>query len=138
MTKSPVLLYDGTCILCSRGVRYVLKHERQPLIRFVTIQSREGAALAEAHDITPMDPATFLFVENGQTLKRSNAALAVLKHVGGPARVFSLGAALPLSLRDTFYDFLARNRFKWFGRSNKCILPDAHTRHRFVLPEAGP
>jgi predicted DCC family thiol-disulfide oxidoreductase YuxK len=132
---TPVMLYDGTCILCSRGVHYVLRYERQPLIRFVTIQSREGAAMAEAHDIKPKDPATFLFLENGVALKKSSAALAVLKHVGGPARLFSLGAFLPLSVRDAIYDVLARNRFKWFGRNPTCILPDEKLRHRFVLPE---
>jgi predicted DCC family thiol-disulfide oxidoreductase YuxK len=134
--NGPVLLYDGTCILCSRGVRYVLQYEKKPLIRFVTIQSREGADLAKAHDIKPTDPATFLFVENGKALKKSTAALAVLKHVGGPARIFSLGAVLPLSLRDAVYNILARNRFKWFGRSDVCIMPDTKTRHRFVLPES--
>ncbi len=132
---SPVLLYDGTCILCSSGVQYVLKHEREGLIRFVTIQSREGAALAAAHDIKPSDPATFLFVENGVALTKSSAALAVLRHVGGPARIFSLGSLLPLQLRDGMYDILARNRFKWFGRSPTCIMPNGGTRHRFVLPE---
>ncbi len=131
---SPVLLYDGTCVLCSSGVQYVLKHEREPLIRFVTIQSREGAALAAAHGIKPSDPATFLFVEHGVALKKSSAALAVLKHVGGTARIFSFGSLLPLRLRGWMYDILARNRFKWFGRSTTCIMPNERTRHRFVLP----
>jgi predicted DCC family thiol-disulfide oxidoreductase YuxK len=134
--SAPIFLYDGVCVLCSAAVRYVLKHELRPEMRFVAIQSLEGRALAKLHHIDPDDPATFLFLENGMVHEKSDGVLTLLKHVGGPARALRMGRIFPKALRDALYVLIARNRFKLFGKLNSCRLPDAVQRHRFVMPEA--
>ena len=132
---SPVFLYDGVCMLCSRSVHYVLRHEKRSDIRFVAIQSPEGQALAAEFGIDPNDPETFVFVDGGRALTRSDGVLALLAHVGGPARLLGFGRWLPRRLRDGCYDLVARHRYRLFGRSDRCLPVDVAVRHRFSLPE---
>jgi predicted DCC family thiol-disulfide oxidoreductase YuxK len=133
MTGAPIWLYDAVCVLCSGSVRYTLRHERDHTIRFVAIQSGEGRDLALKYGIDPEDPATFLFIENGQALARSDGVLALLRHLGGPARLLLVGRILPRQLRDWIYDFLARNRYRIFGKAQVCGMPEPAHRHRFTL-----
>jgi predicted DCC family thiol-disulfide oxidoreductase YuxK len=132
--SAPVWLYDGVCILCSGAVRYVLKHERNDKMRFVAIQSDEGNALAVQHGIDPENPDSFLFIEDGQAYAKSDGVLRMLKFIRGPARVIAIGAVFPKSVRDWFYDRIAKNRYRIFGRSNVCMVPAKNVKHRFSLP----
>ena len=132
---APVWLYDGVCVLCSGGVRYTLRHERDQAIRFVAIQSHEGRALAQAHGIDPDDPESFLFIEDGRALAKSDGVLALLRHLEGPARLLLAGNALPRPLRNWLYDRVACNRYRWFGQKTACEMPDPAQRHRFSLPD---
>ncbi len=133
---APIWLYDGVCVLSSGGVRYTLRHERDQAIRFVAIQSREGRELARAHGIDPDEPDSFLFVENGRALAKSDGVLALARHLDGPARLLLLGQALPKRWRGWLYDRVARNRYRLFGQKASCELPDPAVRHRFTLPES--
>lgn len=134
-TDGPVWLYDGVCVLCSGSVHYTLRHERDHAIRFVAIQSREGRTLAQAHGIDPDDPESFLFIEDGRALQKSDGVLALLAHLDGPARLLLAGAVLPRAMRDWLYDRVARNRYRLFGRKTACEMPDPAQRYRFSLPD---
>lgn len=129
----PIWLFDGVCVLCNGAVQYTLKHEKEPLIRFVSIQSVEGRQLAAIHGLDPDDPQSFLFIENGEALLRSDGVIALARHLDGPAGLIALLRFLPKFLRDFAYDRIARNRYRLFGRKSECPIPDAGTRHRFVL-----
>ncbi len=129
----PVWLFDGVCVLCNGAVQYTLKHEKQPLIRFVSIQSVEGRQLALHHGLDPDDPQSFLFIENGKALPRSDGVIALARHLDGPAGLIPLLRFVPKFLRDFAYDRIARNRYRLFGRKSECLVPDAGLRHRFVL-----
>lgn len=131
----PIWLYDGVCVLCAGGVHYTLKHERDQRMRFVAIQSAEGREFARGHGIDPDDPQSFLFIENGRALTKSDGVLALLDHLRGPARMLLIGRALPRPVRDWFYDRIARNRYRIFGRKSHCELPAPEQRHRFTLPD---
>lgn len=133
---APIWLYDGVCVLCSGGVRYTLRHERDHDIRFVAIQSLEGRALAQAHGIDPDEPDSFLFIEGGRALAKSDGVLALIRHLNGPVRLLLIGRALPKPWRDWLYDRVARNRYRLFGQKSSCEMPDPATRHRFTLPDA--
>lgn len=132
---SRVFLFDGVCLLCSRTVRYVLKHEKQAVMRFVAIQSAEGQKLAAEFGIDPRNPETFAFIEDGTAFTRSDGVMALLSHVGGPARLLRIGRWLPRSMRDLAYDLVAANRYRLFGRSDRCLAVAPAERHRFSLPE---
>lgn len=135
MSGAPIWLYDGVCVLCSGGVNYTLRHERDKAIRFVAIQSPEGRELAIRHGIEPDDPQSFLFIENGRALAKSDGVLALVAHLNGPARLLLAGHLLPKGLRDWLYDRVARNRYRIFGRKHSCEMPAPMQRHRFSLPD---
>ncbi|GLK57631.1 putative DCC family thiol-disulfide oxidoreductase YuxK [Methylopila capsulata] len=135
MSAAPVWLYDGVCVLCSGSVRYALGHERDHAMRFVAIQSREGRALAARHGADPDDPESFLFIEDGRALAKSDAVLALAAHLNGPARLLVIGRIMPKALRDWLYDRVARNRYRIFGRKTVCETPDPAHRHRFAPSE---
>ncbi len=134
MSDAPIWLYDGVCVLCSGGVHYTLKHERDHEMLFVALQSREGLELALRHGIDPEKPESFLFIENGQALEKSDGVLALVAHLDGPARLLLAGRFLPKFLRDWLYDRIARNRYRLFGRKSACDMPSPAQRRRFSLP----
>lgn len=136
MSAAPIWLYDGVCVLCSRSVRYALRHERDDAMRFVAIQSREGRALAARHGLDPDDPDSVLLIEDGRALAKSDAVLALSARLAGPARLLGLGRVVPKAFRDWLYDRVARNRYRVFGRKTACAIPDPGRRHRFTLPDA--
>lgn len=133
MRPAPIYVFDGHCVLCSRGVAYILKHETRPDTRFVAILSREGRELAADNGIDPENPESFLYVKGGKVFQSSDAVLALIGDVGGPARWLRIGKVLPKSARDFIYMIIARNRYKLFGRMDVCYVPTPETRHRFVL-----
>ncbi|MDB5648561.1 MAG: hypothetical protein JWL62_81 [Hyphomicrobiales bacterium] len=143
---NPIWLYDGECVLCSRAVRYTLDHERTPSIRFVAITSIEGRAIANLHGMDPEDPETFLFIEKGVALGRSQGVLALARQITnerhpsafGPARLLWVSRLFPRFLADRLYDLIARNRYQFFGRLAACEYPPLEFRHRFSLPEGDP
>ena len=128
-----IWLFDSDCVLCTRGVQYTLKHEKEPTIRFVAITSDEGRALALQHGLDPDDPTSFLFIDDGQVYDASDAVLALSRHLKGPARALPLLRLLPTALRDAGYRVFARNRYRLFGKVESCITPTPQQRHRFVL-----
>jgi predicted DCC family thiol-disulfide oxidoreductase YuxK len=131
---APVYMFDGHCVLCSRGVRYVLEHDATRTIRFVTIQSAEGRAIARANGVDPDKPRTFVWIHEGKATTFSTAALNLLAFVGGPLRWMGVFRVLPKPVRDFLYARIANNRYRLFGRTRECFLPDPETRKRFVLP----
>ena len=130
---APIYLFDGHCVLCSRAVRYVLRHEKSPDIRFVAIQSGEGRTLAVKNDVDPDVPHTFLFVHKGKIYAESDAVIAIARYVGGPGKMAVIGKILPKFIRDWLYARIALNRYKLFGRMEQCYVPNPENRDRFVL-----
>lgn len=133
MNEAPIYLFDDVCVLCSRGVHYVLKYETQPDIRFVSIQSKEGRKLAQAHNINPDDPHTFIYAEGDKIYTLSTAVLKLAKRVGGWGRWFLWTEIIPKPIRDWVYSRIANNRYRLFGKLDHCYVPSSEDRHRFVL-----
>jgi predicted DCC family thiol-disulfide oxidoreductase YuxK len=130
---APIFLFDGHCVLCSRGVQYVLRHEREADIRFVAILSAEGRVLAQAHGIDPENPESFLFIKDGTAHAASSGVIALGRHVGGFSALAIIGKLIPRPLRDWLYYAVAKRRYKVFGRTEACYVPTPENRHRFVL-----
>lgn len=133
--KEPIWLFDAVCILCSRSVQYTLAHEQKPEINFVAIQSTQGRELALKYNIDPDDPESFIFLSQGRPLVKLEGVIELARHLNGPARAIILFRFLPKPLRDWFYDRIAKNRYRWFGKSESCMMPQQEHKYRFVLPE---
>ncbi|WP_324752052.1 thiol-disulfide oxidoreductase DCC family protein [Roseovarius sp. Pro17] len=128
-----IWVFDSQCVLCDGGVQYTLRHEKAASIRFVAIQSSEGRALAKQHGVDPDDPSTFLFIENGVALEKSDAVIALSRHLNGPSRFVPLTKILPKGMRDFAYGIVAKHRYRLFGKMDVCMLPNAANIHRFTL-----
>ena len=132
-SEMAILVFDSQCVLCDGGVRYTLKHEKRASIRFVAIQSSKGQALAFENDLDPEDPSSFLFIEHGRALQKSDAVIAMSAHLNGLARMVSLTKILPKVVRDFLYGLVAKHRYRIFGRLDACMMPSAEQEGRFSL-----
>jgi predicted DCC family thiol-disulfide oxidoreductase YuxK len=126
-----VILYDGVCVFCSRWVRFVATRDVERRFRFTAIQSPYGTRLAQAFGIDPGDPDTNAVIHGGEAFLKSDAALTVLGALPGWGWVRTL-RAIPKPLRDAVYNFVARNRYRIFGRYEVCFVPDGELRARVM------
>ncbi|MGD9762295.1 MAG: thiol-disulfide oxidoreductase DCC family protein [Candidatus Binatia bacterium] len=137
MSARAVIFYDGICGLCDRSVRFVVARDRAARFRFAPLQSAYAKAALARHgrDAAELDTVYALF-DPGQPgerlLAKSDAALAVLQALGGIWRGAMLLRAVPRAWRDAMYDWVARHRYRWFGRFDHCPLPPPELRQRFV------
>jgi len=119
-----LILFDGVCVLCSRGCHFVSKRDRRGYFRFVPIQLAEGRPLAEQLGINPDRPDSFAFVAIGQAYVKSEAALRIARELPRSQWIWVFHF-IPRVIRDAIYDLVARNRYRWFGRRDACILPNS-------------
>ncbi len=126
------VVFDGVCNLCAYSVRFILAHERDHLIQFAAAQSAAGRELLREFAIDPDSLATFIFVEGGTAHVRSDAALALSQHLRLPWRILRILRIVPRRLRDSAYDVIARNRYRWFGKRESCVVPTAELWSRFL------
>jgi predicted DCC family thiol-disulfide oxidoreductase YuxK len=129
-TISPVLFFDGDCILCNRAVQYVIRHDRAKVFYFSPLGSPAANDLLK--DMAGVRPDTFLLLLKGKCYTRSTAALMVAKLLGGWRSSLYVLMVIPRPLRDGLYDLVARNRYKWFGRSETCLIPSPEVMNRFL------
>ena len=126
-----VILYDGTCVFCSRWVRFVAARDAARRFRFTAIQSPYGTRLAQAFGVDPDDPDTNAVVHGGVAYFKSDAALTVLGALPGWGWVRLLHF-VPKLLRDAVYNLVARNRYRIFGKCEVCFFGDARFRERVM------
>jgi predicted DCC family thiol-disulfide oxidoreductase YuxK len=129
----PIHLFDGVCVLCSYVVQYILKHEVGPEIHFISIQSDTGRALAIEHDIDPDMSASFIFLEDGVAHKQSDGVIALSKYLTGLSNLICFGNFMPRPIRDWAYDRVALNRYRLFGKTDTCFIPNEANKHRFIV-----
>jgi predicted DCC family thiol-disulfide oxidoreductase YuxK len=126
-----VILFDGVCIFCSRWVRFVAARDTAARFRFTPIQSAYGARLAEALGIDAGDPDTNAVIHGGVAYFKSDGALTVLSCLPRWSWVRVL-FAVPRFIRDGVYNCIAKNRYRIFGKSEACIVPDASLKARVM------
>jgi predicted DCC family thiol-disulfide oxidoreductase YuxK len=127
-----IVVFDGVCVLCSGWVRFLLARDRARRYRFAAMQSAAGRALLAQHGLDPDDPVSFLLFEDGRAHTDSGAILRILVRLGGAWRLMAIFYAVPPLLRDALYRFVARRRYRWFGRRESCFVPSPDTAHRFM------
>lgn len=127
-----VVLFDGVCKLCTGSVSFVLRHEREPALRFAAMQSRTGMRLMEQFGIEPTQMKTFVVIADGRAYVRSDAAIRVSRFLRGAWRLLGLIRIVPRPIRDWAYELVARNRYRWFGRHDRCMVPASELRERFI------
>ena len=132
--EHPVVLFDGVCNLCSAAVQFILDRDRRGRFRFAALQSEVGAALLQRFGVAVPegDPDTVLLLEGGAVYSHSSAALRIARRLDGAWPALYALMLLPRPLRDAGYRWIARNRYRWFGRTEQCRLPTPELRARFL------
>jgi len=119
----PVIVFDAVCVLCSANAQFVLRHDRRGHFRLAAMQGETGAALYRRFGIDPGNPETLIVVTGDVALRDSDAVLAIWSGLGWPWRALAVLRLVPRGLRDPFYRFIARHRYRLFGRRQSCWLP---------------
>ncbi|MBV8685426.1 MAG: DUF393 domain-containing protein [Alphaproteobacteria bacterium] len=129
---APVVVFDALCPLCSTQARFILRHDRRARFRLASMQSEAGAALYRRFGIDPADPDTLILVEDGRARRDSDAVLAIWSGLGWPWRAAAAARVVPRFLRDPVYRWVARRRYRLFGRRETCWLPTPELRDRLL------
>lgn len=127
-----VIVFDGVCVLCSGWVHVLLRVDRDARYCFAAMQTASGRALLTRHGLDPDDPVSFLLATPDRAWTDSDAILRVLTGLGGAWRLFGVLRVIPRAVRDPLYRFVARNRYRWFGRRDVCVMPTADEAARFL------
>jgi predicted DCC family thiol-disulfide oxidoreductase YuxK len=137
----PVLFFDGVCVLCSGSVDFVMARDRKAVFRFAALQGETARAMGAMEAMPPApadaqgdpDPLRSLLLwDRGRWYRRSDAVLRVFAGLGGAWRLAWTFLLIPRILRDTAYDFVARNRYHWFGMREACRMPTPSEQARFL------
>lgn len=132
MTSQPVILFDGICNLCNKSVQYVIRHDPGSVFKFASLQSETGRNLLNQYALSANDLNSFILIMNGKAYTRSTAALKVAGYLHGPARILYGFIIVPAFIRNAVYNTIARNRYKWFGKKESCMIPSPTLEARFL------
>jgi len=124
----PILFFDGECNLCNGGVQFIIKRDRKKRFLFAALQSAAGAEAKQQSG----GADSFILFYCGRYYTKSGAALRVARLMSGLWPMLYAGIILPRFVRDWVYDIVARNRYKWFGKRNECMMPTPELRERFL------
>ncbi len=127
-----IVLFDGVCNFCNASVQFVIDHDPRDRFRFAPLQSPLGGRLLKQGGLAGQKIESVVLVEAGRCWIKSTAALRIARRLRWPWPMLSLLILLPVGLRDLLYDWLARHRYRWFGRSDRCRMPTPELRRRFL------
>ena len=128
----PILLFDGVCNLCSSSVQFVLKRNKKENIRFASLQSEFSSKTLATHKLSGDYIDSLVLVENGDVYLKSDAALKLAQHLNGAWKLVSVFLIIPRFIRNPIYDWIAKNRYKWFGKKEVCWIPEPQWKVRFL------
>lgn len=126
-----VILFDGECNFCDRSVQFIINRDPAGYFKFASLQSAAGQKILKEYSV-PDNVNSFILIDNNRYYIKSTAALRVCKNLKGLWKLFYLLLIIPRPIRDFFYEIIARNRYKWFGEKNSCMLPSPDLRKRFL------
>ncbi|MDQ3036720.1 MAG: thiol-disulfide oxidoreductase DCC family protein [Myxococcota bacterium] len=130
----PIVLFDGVCNLCSGAVQFIIDRDPEDAFRFASLQSERAAELLRARGRMPPegDPESLVLIDGDEVYERSGAALRIARRLRAPWGLLYAFWIVPWFLRDALYRVIARNRYRWFGRSEQCRVPTPELRERFL------
>ena len=129
---SPIVLFDGVCNFCEKSVRFIIDRDAAGRFRFASLQSPIGAEIMGRYGIDPERVESVVLWEGERVHLRSGAALRIARRLRFPWNLTALFLVVPRFLRDPVYDLVARNRYRWFGRKDECMIPTPEIRQRFI------
>jgi predicted DCC family thiol-disulfide oxidoreductase YuxK len=132
MDNDAIVLFDGVCNLCTASVRFMIRRDPAERLRFATLQSATGRSLLERHHLPTDTLETFVVVAGDRCYTRSDAALEVVRRLRAPWPLLVVFKIIPRAIRDAIYSWVARHRYRWFGRTDQCMVPTGNLLERFL------
>ena len=132
MSQQSILLFDGVCNLCNSAVNFVIKRDNKNNILFAPLQSEAAHKLLTNHKLPTREMRSFIFIEDKNVYTRSTAALKVCGHLSGFWPLMRVFIIVPPFIRDMIYHGIAKNRYKWFGHKNECMVPTPELKAKFL------
>ena len=129
---NPIILFDGVCNLCNGAVQMVIRHDKKKLFRFASLQSDAGQSLLAKYHLPANNFNSFVLVENDRAYTSSTAALQVARQLSGPLKLLYGFIIVPPFIRNAVYGLIAKNRYRWFGKRESCMLPTPDLQNRFL------
>src|SRR5688500_8337177 len=125
MQEQPIILFDGICNFCDSAVNFLIRNDKKNRIRFAALQSDPGQLLLKQNNLSTTSFDTFVLIDKGKTYTRSTAALRVCRYLTGGWPIFYGFIIVPAFIRDMLYNLVAQNRYRWFGKKESCMIPEA-------------
>lgn len=129
--ENPIVLFDGVCNYCNAMVNFAIRNDKKAFLKFAPLQSAAGIRLREEYKIAPGIDSV-IFVDHGKVYTYSDAAIRIAKYLRWPAKAVYSFIIVPKFIRQPFYKWIARNRYKWFGKKEQCMVPMPDVRARFL------
>ncbi|MEZ4810858.1 MAG: DCC1-like thiol-disulfide oxidoreductase family protein [Allomuricauda sp.] len=128
-----IILFDGVCNLCNGTVQSIIKRDKRDIFRYATLQSEISQKLVAERHIDTSQVDSIILIEPGVAyFIKSDAALQIAQDFGGLWKGLALFTWIPRGFRDALYDFVARNRYKWFGKKEACMIPTPELQAKFL------
>ncbi|MBN4054554.1 thiol-disulfide oxidoreductase DCC family protein [Nitrospira defluvii] len=130
--EPPIILYDDICHLCTSTVNFVIRRDSKKVFRFASLQSSIGQQFLKKFGLPRSNFKTFVFIKQETIFTKSSAALQVVKHLDGFWPILYMLILIPLPIRNFFYDWIAKNRYRLFGKRTSCFVPTKDHQDRFL------
>ena len=131
-TERPILFFDGVCNFCNSTVNFIIRHDKKELFLFAALQSDKGRELLRHIKHNEALPQSVILSYKGNIYEKSDAVLQTARLLGGAWTFILAGYILPQFMRDGIYDFIAKRRYRWFGKRETCMVPSSSVRARFL------
>jgi predicted DCC family thiol-disulfide oxidoreductase YuxK len=128
----PIVLFDGVCNLCNGAVQFIIRHDKKNIFMFASLQSEVGRKILEQYNFPLDELNSFILIENNKAYTRSTGALRVAKKLNGLWPLLYGFIIIPKFIRDSIYNRVAGNRYKWFGKKDACMIPTPELKARFL------
>ncbi len=128
-----IVLFDGVCNLCDNAVQFIIKHDKKDVFRFASLQSEIGQEIVKhiGIDISKID-SIILYEPGVAYYYKSEAALNIAKYLGGTLTVLSVFRVIPVGFANVVYDYIAKNRYRWYGKKESCMIPTPELQSKFI------
>jgi predicted DCC family thiol-disulfide oxidoreductase YuxK len=128
-----IILFDGVCNLCNSAVQFVIQNDAKDVFRFVALQSDLGQEILQHIGINPKNIDSIILYEPGVAYYyKSSAAIQIAKSLGGFWHLGTIFKIIPTGIRNSLYDYIAKNRYKWYGKKESCMIPTAELKAKFL------
>jgi predicted DCC family thiol-disulfide oxidoreductase YuxK len=132
MPTKKIILFDGVCNLCDSTVQWIIQRDKNACFQFAALQSIAGQRILKQLGIHNIAIESIVLVDGNRYEMKSTAVLHILRELPRWHLIYVIGIFVPLKLRNSLYDFIARNRYRWFGQKTECLLPSLEIKKRFI------